>query len=99
MSNPRGPRNPKRVRLEKESGADNPELAFRFRDELKTIRSAMGDDAPSQDESVTLFTLAASAISSWAQRCFTGTHRPRRLSASSRLTVVRDMKHGDTERG
>ena len=49
---PKGPRNPRRVRLEKETGADNPELAVKFRDEMRAILECMGEDAPSQDSSV-----------------------------------------------
>jgi hypothetical protein len=49
---PRGPRNPRRVRYERETGADNRELALRFRDELTNIMTTMGSDAPDETERV-----------------------------------------------
>jgi hypothetical protein len=55
MTNPRGPRNPKRPQYVRETGANDPEMALRFGHELRSIRAAMGPDAPSEDERVVLF--------------------------------------------
>jgi hypothetical protein len=58
MQHPRGLRNPKRARTKYtvERGDQDPQLAERFSHELQSILKTMGEDAPSQDESVTLFT-------------------------------------------
>jgi hypothetical protein len=52
MTHPRGNNHPKRPRFIRETGAENPELAMKFGDELRAIMAAMGTDAPDLDAHV-----------------------------------------------
>jgi hypothetical protein len=64
MTHPRGPRKPKRREYIVERGSDNPPMALKFANELRSIMAAMGDDAPPDDAAVTLLERAG--------RCFFG---------------------------